>query len=97
VRSEPPLGDDTLSARLAGARAIAEVAWAKPKRAKEFAEILRAKAKIDRLKPVRFPTRGSTHSRAVRGPLSSRAHRVLEKPGSVAIYAFSKLAAPPSI
>jgi hypothetical protein len=29
--------------------------------------------------------------------LSSRAHRVLEKPGTVAIYAFSKLAAPPSI
>jgi hypothetical protein len=29
--------------------------------------------------------------------LSSRAHRVLEKPGSVAIYAFSKLAASPSI
>ena len=29
--------------------------------------------------------------------MSSRAHRVLEKPGTVAIYAFSKLAAPPSI
>lgn len=37
---------------------------------------------------------GSTHSRAVRGHLSRRAHRVLKKPGSVAIIiSFSKLAA----
>jgi hypothetical protein len=42
--SQPALVDDTLYARLAAARAGAEVAWAGPRLAKYFEDILRTKA-----------------------------------------------------